>query len=683
MTAALAFRVAAYLLALDGLLALHLAGLLGLMGTALAAATIAASWWKDRLRIPALTRLRRAMTVIIAAASAIDLLYLAASLLDGFVRLLLVLLLYRLFTRRWLRDARDVGFLAFFMLVAASSVMFDIAFLGIFLVFLVLGVWAFMLHHVLSEADRVGGPGALAVTNRGRLGPTLLGLALVASATTLAVTGVFFFIIPRVGQAALPLRAKLGAMVSGFSDRVELGAFGEIESDPSVVMRVRFPEGPAMPEMLPNLRWRGIAFDHFDGRSWKALRPRRSTLTRAAGGQFELRRYRGVGPFVTQEIYLEPIGTDVVFAAPRVLAVGLSAPSITVDDMDSVSVAIPSARLRYVAYSELEPGGRGGRNVEPPPPLDPDSRERYLQLPPLPPRIGELARRVGVGSDSPYDTALRLTRFLAGTYHYTLALSRRTDLEPIDEFLFVRRAGNCEYFASALAVMLRSIGIAARLVNGFQRGEWNPYGRYFMIRERDAHSWVEAYIDGVGWVTLDPSPRIPRAGTGLDRIALYLDALRLRWYRYVVNWSLRDQVTVAAALQHQTSAWRERFLAAHAAGDLPHLGPPAAALIGALVGGFLLWRRRGVRAARPLARVPRFYERALRALARRDLRLGPGETAREFLARVSVAAPACATPLSRVTAGYERARFGTASLPPADLAELESCVARLERPPRR
>src|SRR5207302_1700903 len=271
----------------------------------LGAGALAASWWRDRLELRALRRLGQATIVIAAGASAIDLLYLAASLLDGFVRLLLFLLLYRLFTRRSLRDARDVGFLAFFMLVAASSVTFDLAFLGIFLAFLVLGVWTFMLHHVLGEAERVGAPGPAAVTGRGWLRPPFLGLSLAASAATLAVTAVFFIVIPRVGQAALPLRAKLGAMVSGFSDHVDLGAFGEIESDPSVVMRVRFPEGPATPETLPNLRWRGIAFDYFDGRGWKALRPQRSTLTRAPGGQFELKRYRGAGPFVTQEIYLE------------------------------------------------------------------------------------------------------------------------------------------------------------------------------------------------------------------------------------------------------------------------------------------------------------------------------------------------------------------------------------------
>jgi protein-glutamine gamma-glutamyltransferase len=684
VTVALAFRVATYLLAAEGLLALYLTGLVGVGGAVVAGGAIAVSWWRDRLPIPALPRLRQLTVLVVAGGSAIDLLYLATSLLDGFVRLLLALLLYRLFTRRSLRDARDVGFLAFFMLVAASSVAFDVAFLGVFLVFLVVGVWTFMLHHVLSEAERVGGLAPAAVMERGRLAPPLLGLSLAAAAATLAVTAVFFFLIPRVGQAALPLRARLGAMVSGFSDHVDLGAFGEIERDPSVVMRVRFPEGPPAPESLPNLRWRGIAFDYFDGRGWKALRPRRATLTGSAGGVFELTHYRGRGPFVAQEIYLEPIGTDVVFAAPRLLAVGLTAPSITADDMEGVTVATPAARLRYIAYSELEPVLPGGREAEPPPPLDREALDRYRQLPPLSPRIEALARAVSAGSGTPYEAAARLTRFLARTYRYTLALSRQTELEPIEEFLFVRRSGNCEYFASALAVMLRTLGIPARLVNGFQRGEWNPYGRYFMIRQRDAHSWVEVHLHGVGWTTFDPSPRVLSDASGLDRVGLYLDALRLRWYRYIVNWSLHDQVTVAAALQRQTTAWRERLLTATPPGALGRLGPARAAALGALlVVGLVLWRRGAARAARPRALVPWFYARALRALARRGLRPGPGETAREFLARVSAAAPAWARPLSDVTVDYERARFGGAPPSRSDLAALERCLAQLEEPPRR
>jgi len=678
VTASLAFRVATYLLALDGLAALQLAGLMGTAGTALVGLAILASWWRDAVsaRLPGGARLGQVVIVLAAASSVLDLLYLAESLLDGFVRLLLFLLLYRLFTRRSLRDARDVGFLAFFMLVAASSVTFDVAFLLVFLVFLVVGVWTFMLHHVLSEAERGAAAGVVA---RAPLGRGLFGLSLAASAGTLAITTAFFFVIPRVGQAALPLRARLGAMVSGFSERVELGAFGAIETDASVVMRVRFPEGPPQPERLPNLRWRGIAFDQFDGRSWRAARPEAVTLPRLVGGQFEVSRYRGVGPFVAQEIYLEPIGTEVVFAAPRVLGFTLSTETIKLDDMGDVSVPLPTARLRYLAYSELEStparipeGAAAGR-------LAPDLVERYTQLPPLDPRVAALAREVAAGSRGSHEAAARLSSFLSREFRYTLLLSRQTPLGPLEEFLFVRRSGNCEYFATALAVMLRSLGAPARLVNGFQRGEWNPYGRYFIVRQRDAHSWVEAWMDGVGWTTFDPSPRGEAEG-GPGSIGLYLDALRLRWYRYIVNWSLRDQVSVAAAFQRGTALWRQRLREAGPWSERPGPARALGVLVAVGVAAVMLWRARRRRASAPASFLPRFYERALRALARRGLRPDPGETAREFLARVATRAPGLAPPLARLTAGYEVARFGAGALGAAEAAELEACATALEQP---
>ncbi|MBI4011435.1 MAG: transglutaminase domain-containing protein, partial [Candidatus Rokubacteria bacterium] len=314
--------------------------------------------------------------------------------------------------------------------------------------------------------------------------------------------------------------------------------------------------------------------------------------------------------------------------------------------------------------------------------LDDEALARYLQLPPLAPRVGALARDVTTGSRDSLETARRLTTFLSRGYRYTLALERQTALDPVEEFLFVRRSGNCEYFAAALAVMLRSLGIPARVVNGFQRGEWNPYGRYFMVRLRDAHSWVEAYVERQGWVTLDPSPRgaVDAAGA-IGPLGLYLDALRMRWQRYVINWSLRDQMEAALAVRRHASTGFGPWLgAARGLGEGPILRLLAAA--GALGVVVVAWRARrgGVSRRAPAAsRAPRFYTRALRALARGGLAPAAGETAREFSRRVAARAPACAGPFTRLTAAYERCRFG--ALPPAgdEAAALDACLATLER----
>src|SRR6266542_2709687 len=500
MSAMLALRLVTYLLVGDGIAALYLAGLIGPVGVALVVAAILVSWALERARERGALRPAVAWGLVGTAAFAIaaDLVYLAQTLLDGMVHLLLFLILVRLFMHRILRDLRDAGFLSFFLLIAASS-------------------------------------------------------------GTFVLAGLFFFIIPRVDQAALPFRPQMGKMVIGLTDRVELGAFGDIETDRTVVMRVYFPDATGDPERLPNLRWRGLVFDRFDGRMWTFGQPRRLVVRRSFTNEFQLNAAQGRRPVVRQEIFLDPIGTDVVFGAPRVLRMDLRVTALASDDMGSVFVPSASARLHYVVDSELEPPrppdmpvpGAGTGFTE-------SEHRRYLQLPTLSPMISKLARETTAGSRDPYEAALKLTAFLSLKYKYTLGLKRQTQLEPLEEFLFVRRSGNCEYFAAALAVMLRSIGIPARVVAGFQRGEWNPYGRYFMVTLADAHSWVEAYFDGLGWITLDPSPRAEAEAEAwqLGTLSLYVDAARMRWYRYIINWSLQDQMIAAATVQRQASDLR-------------------------------------------------------------------------------------------------------------------------------
>jgi hypothetical protein len=188
------------------------------------------------VRVP-LARRRGAEVVpalVAGALAVIDLLYVAASPLDGLIHLLLFLLVYRLYTRTTLRDVRDVAFISFFMLVAAAPGTFDVGFLFVFLTFLLAGIAMLIVRHLLVEAElALPDPQGFAVVPR-----HVLVLTVVASVATLAITAVLFFVIPRIGQAALPLRAKMGRMVSGFSDRVNLGAFGEIETDGAVAMRV-------------------------------------------------------------------------------------------------------------------------------------------------------------------------------------------------------------------------------------------------------------------------------------------------------------------------------------------------------------------------------------------------------------------------------------------------------------
>lgn len=681
MSAVLALRLVTYLLVATGVAALYGAGLIGPVGAGVVVLAILVGWGHEQARARGAVRPALGYCLVGSAAVAImvDLFYLAYSLLDGMVHLLLFLILLRLFVRRGLRDLRDAGLLSFFMLVAAASISFSLSFLAVYVVFLGLGTWMLILNHVVTELEQAGrGGAATTATRRVFFRGPLTRVSLVAAAITFSLAGGLFFIIPRVGQAALPLRAQLGRMVTGFSDRVDLGSFGDIESDHTVVMRVYLTDERVEPASLPELRWRGVAFDQFDGRTWSSAAAMRRYLRRGAGGDFGIGLPRGTGPLLRQEIFLEPMGTDAVFGTPRVLRLEMRSPTLVVDDMGGLTTASATARLHYVVESELEAPGRPiAPGAGPAPGLAAAERARYLQLPALSPDIARLAREATAGTRDAGTAARRIGAYLSTRYRYTLALRRETARPPLEEFLFVRRSGNCEYFAASMAVMLRSEGIPSRVVAGFQHGEWNPYGRYFMVRLSDAHSWVEAYIDGRGWVAFDPSPRGEVATAAPGSVSLYLDAARMRWYRYVINWSLGDQVHLAATVHRQATDVRLGF-------SWPRhwrVSPALMAAGGLALGLGLGWllHRRGLagRAAGPAPSVPAFYERALRLLARRGLSPAAAETARQFAARVGTTAPERAEPFARLTRHYERARFGATALTETEWQDVTSALDTL------
>jgi transglutaminase-like putative cysteine protease len=533
-----------------------------------------------------------------------------------------------------------------------------------------------MLNHVVTELDQAGQRGPTGTTTRRVFfrGP-LTRVSLVAAAITFSLAGGLFFIIPRVGQAALPLRAQVGRMVTGFSDRVDLGSFGDIENDHTVVMRVYLTDERVDPARLPTLRWRGVAFDHFDGITWSGMSAPRRFLRRGVGGDFGVALPETGAPVLRQEIYLEPIGTDAVFGAARVLRMELRAPSLVMDDMGSLSTSHAPARLHYLVESEVESPDRRARSMMP---MSAAERGRYLQLPALSPEVAGLAHEVRAGAPDPQTIAQRISDHLSTNYRYTLALKRQTSRPPLEEFLFVRRSGNCEYFAAAMAVMLRSEGIPSRVVAGFQQGEWNPYGRYFMVRLSDAHSWVEAYIDGRGWVTFDPSPRGETTVETLPgSVSLYFDAARMRWYRYVVNWSLRDQVQIAQAVHRGATDFRLSFSLPRGWWSRSTLLAGAALVVIGLLAWLArhpgpTWRRSGAG-----GEMPAFYARALRLLARRGLFPGASETARQFASRVRATTPDGAEAFAQLTGHYERARFGSAALTEADRQDVTRALAAL------
>ncbi|MEX2262695.1 MAG: transglutaminase domain-containing protein, partial [Bryobacteraceae bacterium] len=317
----------------------------------------------------------------------------------------------------------------------------------------------------------------------------------------------------------------------------------------------------------------GAALTHFDGKKW--FNPSNAArLLKVERGQvllgFDPLRPRGRN--LVYRVDLRAIDSDVLFLAglPERLNY-LSYPSLiqTEDDGFRLGLAPPNG-VRYEVSSYQEPDLPLVRRAdaaadvvyEAPAAL----RRNYLQLPPLDPRIPVLARNMAAGYPAPLGKAQAIEDRLRRDFGYTLDLPSKEVADPLAHFLFERKKGHCEYFASSMTVMLRTLGIPARLVNGFQSGTYNPISDQFVIRASDAHSWVEAYLPGRGWTTFDPTPPdpSPRPSSLLTTLMLFADAAETFWQEWVVGYNQGRQVTLAEKIGHSTwrfsDLWREQVL---------------------------------------------------------------------------------------------------------------------------
>lgn len=413
---------------------------------------------------------------------------------------------------------------------------------------------------------------------------------------------------------------------------------------------------------------------------------------------------------------MEPLATEAVFVATSGVAVrGLFAPGtyrigsgrqpfLRLDDRTG-TIANPAhgfAKIFYEGFS-LVP-------AVPPPQLraassDYSERDRnlYLQLPAeIDPRIRELALQVTANAPTPYDKAVAIEAYLKTQFAYTLDPGI-TSADPLAEFLFERRAGFCEYFASAMAVMLRTLDIPSRYVTGFLPGEYNDVGEDYIVRASDAHSWVEVFFPGYGWIPFDPTPASTAASRGLfGRIGLYWDWLELMWVDWVVNYNASQQMALGRNIQRASVTWtqqlrewwrrtrteaswtvmRWQWTVTGAIRRSP--GSAVAVLLLAALAVLVLFRgqmlrehllalaaRRGWRIAPDAAAAlaTAHYRRMLRLLERRGLRKAAGQTPLEFAA--SLPSPALAAPVTDLTHRYQAARFGAA---PAELRQMAALL---------
>ncbi|HKF03746.1 MAG TPA: DUF3488 and transglutaminase-like domain-containing protein [Candidatus Sulfotelmatobacter sp.] len=692
------FQLALYLLVLTGFATLASTGGLDLPSLCLvgAALTIRGYLLARHRNFVISDRWTTPLSLAYFAFFAIDYLAFSRSFLPATIHLALFGVVVRMFSVRRDRDHIMLAILAFLMVLVSAILTVDSVFLFSFAAFMLMAVVTF----ILMEMRRSGS--AATIQARNSPGPyqhRRLAFALARTAPVLVMMiliggSALFFVMPRSISAGYFGEYSFGSnLSSGFSDHVQLGQIGQIQQSNAVVMHVQI-EGDELGRY--DLYWRGVSLAEFDGHTW-SNRKGQHILSRRPDTSFDPPNNDAPGlandaasvareKIIHYRVLMEPIGTNVFFLAPwarsvrgnyRVLS-GDSGGAVYNSDSDhTISRYEATSDIAKPSADELRKAGLN---------YPPQISGTYLHFSQLDPRIPRLAADITRSAKNDYDKAAAIENYLKTRFGYTLQLPQTTVKDPLANFLFERKQGHCEYFASSMAVMLRTLGIPSRVVNGFRSDEFNDITGNYVVRAKDAHSWVEAYFAGYGWQTFDPTPGGNGASPqGWNRLALYVDAMASFWRDWVVSYDTSNQYVLGkAAITNSRNMWegarawaRTHYASmlkwARRSQDRVENSPRRWTIIGiAIVVALVLLANLG-RLARTLherwlkaypERSPEqaasmWYERMTRILAKHGMRKPQAETAQEFLKKIDD--DRLREPIARFTQVYESARFGNSA----------------------
>jgi len=468
-----------------------------------------------RGRPPLSSRLIGALSLITLFILAIDGVFITRDFFIAIAHMTIAFQAIKSFDLREPWDYLQVYFMSLIQIVILSELSHSIMVGIVFSSFLATLVIASVIAHFIYEGTI------------GRV--SLFKPAVFISLVVFSLTVLFFVITPRVGSGFTWRKAQKGIKSVGFSDRVNLGSFGEVLLNPEIVMRVE------LPKWRESIYLRGGTLDYFDGSSWSYTIKRRLSLFRE-GGLFIVGPYEPSRALTTQKIYAEPLDTDIVFGIDGIVAFASQEGRFAETDGEGMSF-LPAKRNRLISYTVYSEEDLR---------LSVRNKERYLQLPDQMGRIEELAKKITSGSKNDLERALSIEKYLKANYTYSLSTEPPPPgMSVIDYFLFNSKKGFCEHYSTSMALMLRTLGIPSRIVTGFYVGNISPAEEYVIVRQSNAHSWVEAEIDG-SWRRFDPTPVSIKEKP--SALFLYLDSLRLKWYRYVIGFSAKDQRAIAGAL---------------------------------------------------------------------------------------------------------------------------------------
>jgi len=640
-----------------------------------------------------------------------DYFFLSRSFLTSTVHLVLFTMVVRLFSLQRTRDHYMLAVLSFLMVLASAVLTVGSFFVLTFATFLLVAVVTFVLmemrHSVAQEPTLAQDPRA--PDSPQRLGFSLLAIAPALMFLILVGSFFIFFFLPRVSSRYLSAYTPASDVSTGFTDHVELGRIGQIQQSSVVVMHIELQNDVRAGD---DLKWRGVALSDFNGKTWSNSFEQKR-LYPSPDGIFQLQRSRTpqalparAHRYLRYRILMEPLGTNVFFLAEQPLNLTGNYRVITTDLGSAVyNLDVDHPINRYDAESELPEADPDDLRLDTT--TLPEGADEYLKLPPLDIRIAQLARQITQSSPSNYDRALAIELYLQTHFTYTLQLPRAVPRDPLANFLFERKQGHCEYFASSMALMLRSLGIPSRIVTGFRGGEFNDLTGQYVVRASNAHSWVEAYFPGSGWVSFDPTPGgpiLPR--TGWSRWQLYLDAAASFWREWIINYDTSHQRTLGqdavsgtrrlldaarrwVAKQQRmllTSARRaHRNISSFPIGWLAGAIACAATLLVLFNFRSLLHALQSHRLRAHPKRSPReaaalWYDKMVGRMARLGWRKSPSQTPKDFVA--AIREPALQTRVATFTRAYESARFGKSAKDAESLPKLFEEIAAVEKQAR-
>lgn len=620
-----------------------------------------------------------ALAIILVIYVFISVVLLGAGIFDEILIFLIYTQVLKLLGPKGMRDIIQIYILSFFQFLAGTVLTVDFSYGVAFVVYVALALWAIIAFNMKKESIEASSDDDPKVVT-----PLFLGITGGASFVIFIFTALIFISVPRLGSGFLTTDfIKPEALSTGFSDEVKLGQVGQIKLDPSPVMRIRILNRD--PQTLPQpIYWRGIALGEFDGTVWRTGNFDRNVYVKNREGIIKVKE-EPKNKAVYQEVVTEPIDTHVLFAGS--VPVGFKA--VEWERIESVndSYILPnkvSYRLKYTVYSDLSvPSDKELRKDSGDYPAF--IEKQYLQLPKLNSRIEELARRITSLDKNVYDKAESLKRYLIKNMNYTRTLENGTAGFPLEDFLFKNKAGHCEYFATAMVILLREVGVPARIVNGFLGGEWNEYGKFFLVRESNAHSWVEVFFPQHGWVFFDPTPPGDEglsSNGGFSFIASYLDYLKYRWSRYVVDFGQKDQIHLLSQIQDNWR-WQKNRVQNKVDFNLKaNRKWGIAAMLAALVAWIFLSKPEvkilfSYVRKKPDERASILYKKALVLLSKRGFKKADSVAPKEFASSV-VRGGAGFRTFGELTEKYLDLRFGDGGIR-SDLKELEKLLDKLKR----